>query len=89
MELSGNMCERAADVSRGRGFEGTHGDGVLSSVGGFTRSDWSGLHGYRANQWRSTEARFRVSDRRDAASDNNARMSPRHGFRAVRSAGLP
>ena len=46
MELTGNLWERAVSigVATGRGFVGTHGDGVLTSVttyeGNATNMDW-------------------------------------------------
>ncbi len=49
MDLSGNVWERAVTVgnSAGRGFAGTHGDGVLTTTasyeGNATNMDWSGL----------------------------------------------
>jgi hypothetical protein len=49
MEMSGNVWERAATVGNaaGRGFSGTHGDGVLNTLssyeGNATNLDWPGI----------------------------------------------
>jgi formylglycine-generating enzyme required for sulfatase activity len=44
MELSGNVWELCVTCGNpaGRGFTGTHGDGVLSLNGNATKSDWPG-----------------------------------------------
>lgn len=51
MELSGNCWERCVSVGhpKGRAFQGTHGDGYLSSNGGATNSDWPGYNYYATN----------------------------------------
>jgi formylglycine-generating enzyme required for sulfatase activity len=49
MELSGNLAEMAVTIgnSEGRGFLGTHGDGVLTVLSGYegnaTNDDWPGI----------------------------------------------
>ena len=51
MELSGNLSEHPVTVgnSTGRGFTGTHGNGVLTTIasyeGNATNTDWPGLDG--------------------------------------------
>ncbi|MCA9406335.1 MAG: SUMF1/EgtB/PvdO family nonheme iron enzyme, partial [Candidatus Omnitrophica bacterium] len=51
MELSGNVAERTVTIgnSYGRAFQGTHGDGVLSTASGYegnaTNTDWPGIDG--------------------------------------------
>ncbi len=51
MDLSGNLWERTVTIgnSAGRGFSGTHGDGVLTTLssyeGNATNLDWPGISG--------------------------------------------
>jgi len=47
LDLSGNLWERTVTVGNatGRAFTGTHGDGVLSTNGFATNSDWPGHDG--------------------------------------------
>jgi hypothetical protein len=51
MDLSGNLWERMVTIgnSAGRGFSGTHGDGVLTTLssyeGNATNLDWPGISG--------------------------------------------
>lgn len=51
MELAGNVVERVVTIGNavGRSFQGTHGDGVLTSVatyeGNATNADWPGIDG--------------------------------------------
>lgn len=68
MELTGNLLEHVVSIgsSTGRAFTGTHGDGVISSPGGFaTNSDWPGHSGgevtgvsgsgFRGGSWASIQ----------------------------------
>jgi formylglycine-generating enzyme required for sulfatase activity len=56
MELSGNVWEYTVTLgnTKGRGFAGTHGDGVLASASGYegnaTNSDWPGFNESAAEQ---------------------------------------
>jgi len=79
MELSGNLWERPVTVGNetGRSFEGTHGDGDLTSGGYADNSDWPGYvtdkvsgatgSGLRVGGWSSGSGNARVSDRYFAA----------------------
>ena len=96
MEMSGNLQERPVTLGNpaGRGFAGSHGDGLLSANGNATNSDWPGHDGIevsgaygsglRGGDWSSAESFLHVSDRRYAASANASRYS-NIGFRAARS----
>ena len=46
LELTGNTWERCATIgnSTGRSFQGTHGDGILTTDGYATNTDWPGYH---------------------------------------------
>ena len=73
LDLSGNLWERPVCVMASQTgttvstFEGTHGDGSLSSTGFATNSDWPGtvaaVCGYRAGGWGNAATDARVSDR--------------------------
>lgn len=97
MELSGNVAERVVSVgnAQGRGFAGTHGDGILSVSGFATNTDWPGFSagevadaqgsGIRGGSWSDASDRLRLSDRQEASQPVPVRQS-RLGFRAVRTA---
>lgn len=59
MDLAGSLWERVVSIGhpRGRAFEGTHGDGRLTSYGSATNADWpsgddvGGGYGYRGGGW--------------------------------------
>lgn len=96
MEISGNVWETivSSGLSVSRSFVGTHGDGVLSSNGNGTNSDWPGYSGVeinsnlgsggRAGGWQNALARLRVSDR--FYSNSSALREPGNGFRCGRTA---
>ena len=96
MEMSGNVWETvvSSGLSISRSFVGTHGNGVLSSNGNGTNSDWPGYSvgeiisdlgsGGRAGGWQNLLARLRISDR--FYSNSPALREPGNGFRAGRTA---
>jgi len=103
MELSGNLWERpvtigngggVGGVTGGRDFEGTHGDGSLTTDGYADNSDWPGYSstkvsgatgsGFRGGLWIGSSSSARVSDRADAAHARTSRYN-RYGGRAVRT----
>lgn len=69
MEMSGDLWERAVNVStaEGKAFQGTHGDGTLSSGGSATNADWPGESGqgagFRGGNFSYDSDWSRVSDR--------------------------
>ncbi len=76
MELSGNNWERAVTVgnSTGRSFQGTHGDGSLTTAGFGTNTDWPGYitgsgisdvqgSGLRGSSWADDSDKARSSNR--------------------------
>lgn len=90
MELSGNVYERVISVGNpeGRAFDGSHGDGTLSSAGQATVSSWPttalGI-GYRGGSYANGTPFTLVGDRNDAANEitnGNTRL----GFRGARTA---
>lgn len=90
MELSGNLYERLISVGNpeGRAFNGSHGDGQLSSNGSHNVASWpspdAGI-GYRGGSYTNGSNFIRLSDRYDAANTitvGNGRL----GFRGVRTA---
>lgn len=99
MELTGNVAEMAVTLGNasGRGFAGSHGDGVLNTNGYATNEDWPGFvfgsgvtgatgQGIRGGGWSdSTNARGEISDRNLAADEINTRNSKRGG-RCARTA---
>lgn len=97
LELSGNLKERPVTLGRilGRSFEGSHGDGSLSSQGHATNLDWpeeSGGEvtaaegaGFRGTAWNVSASSGWVSYRGYAAFSNSGRDLA-YGFRGVRSA---
>lgn len=99
-ELSGNCSERAVTVGRpeGRGFQGTHGDGILSPAGDATNPDWPGYAadavsepvgcGYRGGDFSfpvPVLENLAVSSRRMATAFYNIRYFSA-GMRLVRTA---
>jgi formylglycine-generating enzyme required for sulfatase activity len=98
MELSGNLYERCvtvADQDRygnttdAGTFDGSHGDGALSTSGDADVSNWPGTDakgaGQRGGSWSLSPIIGRVSDRYYAADTNTIRGN-NYGFRGVRSA---
>ena len=77
MELSGNLWERPVSVMSSQtgttvsAFDGSNGDGSLSSTGFATNSNWPGTNaqgaGYRGGHWNNDATVARVSDRGNAA----------------------
>lgn len=102
MEMSGNLWERVVTAGNpsGRGFKGTHGNGILSVDTGYegnaTNTDWPGFvsgqgvsgalgSGFRGGSWMVAEpSSLSVSDRSRAASNSPARL-PDSGGRLVRT----
>jgi formylglycine-generating enzyme required for sulfatase activity len=96
MELSGNLWERTVTVGNaaGQAFSGTHGDGVLSSDGYGTNSDWPGQSagkitgatgsGFRGGTWDDAATYARVAARAVAAASNANRFDD-NGFRGART----
>jgi len=94
MEMSGNLLEIPVTIGRpeGRLFEGTHGDGVLTTTppfGDANADTWPGSNavgvGFRGGAWGSVLSILRVSARNIAATQVAGRSFV-FGFRAVRSA---
>ena len=97
LDLAGNLWERSVTIgnSTGRSFAGTHGDGVLSSNGNATNSDWPGFDGdhvtgstgvnLRGGSWFTGASDGRTSDRRNGSSTNTDRYY-HVGYRAARTA---
>ena len=96
MEMSGSLYERPVTLGNttGRGFEGTHGNGVLTSDGFADKADWPGYSstknddatgsGLRGGLW-SYPAYFEsVSYRYNAAETYTGRYNT-FGFRASRA----
>ena len=83
MELSGNLWERPVSVMSSEtgttlsAFDGSHGDGSLSSTGFATNSNWPGTNAqgaaFRGGSWARGATLARVSDRYYAAYANAAR----------------
>lgn len=89
MEMSGHCWERTVSVGRpeGRAFQGSHGDGVLTTEGNATNSDWPGYTaatgvntavgcGYRGGAFsfpNPTQPNLRVSSRILATAFYNVR----------------
>jgi len=96
LDLSGSVWERPVTVGNdaGRGFTGTHGDGILSANGNANQATWPGLSGgevtgaagagCRGGYWDNSDSYARTSSRFNAALDYNVRFSA--GWRGVRSA---
>lgn len=96
MELSGNVWERCVTIgnSDGLNFSGTHGDGVLTTSGNATNSDWPGIDsdaangitgasgsGFRGGAFDSTDTELlMIADRSWAAKTENKRSDISGGF---------
>lgn len=90
MELGGNVWERAVSLAStaGRQFDGSHGDGLLTSSGAGDAATWpSGvvIAGFRGGNFMEPPDRLRISDRYYADSMLGHRH-PTFGGRLVRSA---
>lgn len=106
MELSGNLWERCVTVAdqdynstttNAGTFDGSHGDGALSSDGYATNSTWPGYNigsgevtgalgaGFRGGNFSYEAYAERVSDRSNAGNTDTTRLRS-YGFRGVRSA---
>ncbi|MCX6157569.1 MAG: hypothetical protein NTY74_06295 [Ignavibacteriae bacterium] len=91
MEMSGNLWERPVTVGNptGRGFTGTHGNGVLNTAGDADALTWPGINsegaGFRGGYWSGSDTNLRVSDRPNAASTYIVRHYF-YGGRGVRTA---
>lgn len=90
MELSGNLWERPVTVGHptGRAFQGTLGDGALSSDGKATNPDWpvngtGGGAGFRGGGYFNNSAAALISDRSAAATASGVRDA-HFGLRGVR-----
>ena len=96
MGMSSGLWERPVTLGNttGRGFAGTHGNGVLTSDGFADKANWPGFNstmnsyatgsGFRGGSWHSDAAYERVSRRSSAAAASTSRYY-NYGFRAVRS----
>ncbi len=99
MDMSGSLWERTVTLGNltGRGFQGTHGDGVLTSDGFADKANWPGYadnndnknsgatgSGFRGGGWHNSEADSRISGRYNASYANTSNYET-YGFRAVRS----
>ena len=96
MELSGNLYERPVTIGNetGRSFEGTHGNGSLTSDGFADNSDWPGYvtskvsgatgSGLRGGDWSNAATYARVSARSYAAY-TSANRDADYGGRCVRT----
>lgn len=79
MEMSGDLWERAVNVStvKGKAFQGTHGNGELSVNGDATNTDWPGSDadgaGFRGGNFSYDSDWSRVSDRDLATHTVSAR----------------
>ena len=85
MELSGGMTERIVTLgeSKGRQYQGTHGDGTLNTLGNADNSDWPGIvageetdgvksqggSGLRGGDWNDSPTNLQVSNRVMASED--------------------
>lgn len=97
MELSGSLWENIVTIgdSTGRAFTGSHGDGVLSTNGFATNSDWPGYDGDDVTGTTGSGVLggalsglgfgvLSVSDRKNTESGNSGRYSST-GLRCVRT----
>ena len=92
MELSGNLYERCIGVGTpiNRGFEGSHGDGEITSAGAHNVATWpvpgsEGAVAYRGGSWANDTKFCLVADRTSACILNSVTNS-RIGIRGVRTA---
>ncbi len=98
MEMSASVIERIVTIgnSKGRGFQGTHGNGQLSSDGYATNSDWPGYSsgkvtgadgaGYRGGCWSHPIIYLTVSQRQSATYIYTLPRGGVDGWRGVRTA---
>lgn len=96
MELSGNLWERTVTIGNatGRAFDGSHGDGTLSTSGNANTANWPGISGgevtgatgsgFRGGTWTHSSANSRVSDRAVGAYASAGRGN-NGGIRASRT----
>lgn len=97
MELYGNVNEQTISVglAAGRDFQGTQGDGSLTSAGYATNTDWPGYisgsgvsnaagNGFRGNSFGGAYSSG-LSDRESQNSQDNSRY-PSYGIRCARTA---
>ncbi|MCX6162077.1 MAG: SUMF1/EgtB/PvdO family nonheme iron enzyme [Ignavibacteriae bacterium] len=91
MEMSGNLFECPITIGNitGRGFTGTHGNGILTSIGDADASTWPGTDavgtGNRGGSWVNPIISLGVSERYGAAAPSYGR-SEYFGGRGVRTA---
>ena len=95
MELSGNLWERTitAGNANGRGFDGSHGNGILDATGTFNVGNWQSIWnaggsalGFRGGVFSYTEAiRLRISERLHSVHTTDGRHAT-WGGRGVRTA---
>jgi formylglycine-generating enzyme required for sulfatase activity len=87
MEMSGNVQEGVVSVgiAASRLFDGTHGDGVLTSTGAANTSTWPSASGSRGGSYATVSTRLPISDRWFAAAAVSERSADRGG-RGVRTA---
>ena len=90
MEMGGNLQEPVVAVGHpsGRKFEGTQGDGTLTSEGFSTNPDWQPIDsdyafGGRGGCWKFHENHARTSDRFKGLRKNPNRRASHIGFRGV------
>jgi formylglycine-generating enzyme required for sulfatase activity len=96
MELSGNLWERPVTLGNttGRAFDGTSGDGALSTNGHANTATWPGLSsgevtgatgsGFRGGPWYYAASYARVADRVSAAYSHTGRVI-NYGVRCARA----
>jgi formylglycine-generating enzyme required for sulfatase activity len=89
MELGGNVWEQIVAVgnSSGRLYEGTHGDGALTSAGAANATTWpsSSGNGQRGGSLAAVSQRLRISDRYFGSAAISGRYST-YGGRGLRTA---
>ncbi len=91
LALSGNVWERCVSLGNatGRSFDGSHGNGLLSSEGDADVGSWPATDaigtGFRGGAWASPASQLRVSDRVRAVEVVTVRESE-SGGRGARSA---
>ena len=91
MEMSGNLWEQPITIgnTEGKAYTGVHGNGALTAAGAANVTGWpaaSGLgSGNRGGCWVHSEMEMQISQRGEAMSNNNIRLSYRGG-RGIRTA---
>ena len=92
MEMSGNVVERAVSIgfSQGRAYTGSHGDGLIDSLGMANQADWPDpVLGFgsalRGGSFFNGDVRIRTSDRFENHQPHIWRLQWR-GWRGIRSA---